>query len=865
MHFLIPTAKLACLCVEWNGRFLSNIVRFIYNMSSSSTATDWRVRAIGGVQLFLPLLTGSSYLIAFAAQCLLFKDRPSQPVRLRPAVGNTILALMVVILTSYCISAALLSYEAFDRRQHNSEDSILFSLWSVLLWVFLTARFATANPRLGFPSWNCWVVYLAGESALLGLQLSAHLPIHGTIFALQVVRLVTLSMLCGLVLVQPFNKHKTRSYGRDVCSSEENCPLLHGFWSDTSYSTVSETDSSTGESSQDMTSKEEASALSQTLEVFQFAVPLLWPKHRLGLQLLAIGVGLCLLAERLLVVYVPVQLGTITNTLTQEKTLPWQQITTFVLLRLLESSGGVSALRAYMWLPLEQYTYQRITVTGFNQVMDLSCDFHDDKSSGSMWHAINRGTIIQNVVRKVFFQFVPMISDLFIAVTVLHVAFGPYMGLITASMIGLFLWSSSAISEFQKANRKKYISSIRKEVNTRCEATNNWLTATYFNKIDYEKHRHSSAVNDRLGSELSVRRWLRTENFVQSSVLSLGLICACFIAIYQVSNGTKPVGSFLMLLGYWAQLSSPLELFSNGLTSITLELVDAEEFMALLKKVPSITDHPGASELRAQTGVVSFSDVSFSYDKKRQALNGVTFAAQPGQTVALVGETGSGKSTTLKLLLRLYDPDCGSIEIDGQNVSHISLQSLRNAIGVVPQDPALFNDTLFNNLKYANQSATVEDIHRACAAVRLHERFLSFPDGYETVVGERGIKLSGGELQRVAIARVLIKHPSIVLLDEATSAVDSETEAHIQHSLAQLTTGRTTLVIAHRLSTIIKADQILVFKDGSIVEQGTHQTLIKRNGYYCRLWKQQGGLDTKTNGSALKPEAPEFVPMGVMK
>lgn len=834
-------------------------------MSSPSKTTDWRVRAIEGVQLFLPPLTGLSYIVASSVQCLISQDRNPRPVRLRQAVSNTILALMVVILTSYCISAALLSYEAFDGGRHTSEDSILFSLWSILLWAFLTARFATGSPRLGYPLWNCWIVYLVGESALLGLQLSAHLPIHGSIFALQVVRPVTLSMLCGLVLVRPFNKHKTRSYGRDDWSSEENRPLLHGFRSDTSYSTVSNTGSSTSELSQDTTSKEDISTLSQSLEVFKFAVPLLWPKRRLGLQLLAIGVGLCLLAERLLVVYVPIQLGRITNTLTREKTLRWQQITIFVLLRLLESSGGVSALRTYMWLPLEQYTYQRITVTGFNQVMDLSCDFHDDKSSGSVWHAINRGIIVQNVVRKVLFQFVPMISDLLIAITVLHVTFGPYMGLITAAMIGLFLWSSSTISALQKVNRKRYITSIRKEVNTRCEATNNWLTATYFNRIDYEKHRHSSAVNDRLGSELSVRRWLRTENFVQSLILSLGLICACFIAIYQVSNGTKPVGSFVMLLGYWAQLSSPLELFSNGLTSITLDLVDAEEFMALVRKAPSITGKPGASELRTQTGVVSFNDVSFSYDKKRQALNGITFEAQPGQTVALVGETGSGKSTTLKLLLRLYDPDFGSIEIDGQNISDVSLQSLRDAIGVVPQDPALFNDTLFSNLKYANQSATVDDIHRACAAVRLHERFLSFPDGYETIVGERGIKLSGGELQRVAIARVLLKDPSFVLLDEATSAVDSETEAHIQHSLAQLTTGRTTLVIAHRLSTIIKADLILVLKDGGIIERGTHQSLIKQNGYYCRLWKQQAGLDTKTNGSALKPEAPEFVPMGMMK
>uniref|UniRef100_A0A093VDI9 Heavy metal tolerance protein n=1 Tax=Talaromyces marneffei PM1 TaxID=1077442 RepID=A0A093VDI9_TALMA len=828
-------------------------------MSFPSTTTDWQVRAIEGMQLLLPFLAGLSHIVASAVECVVSQNRNSRPVR--QAVRNAILSLMVVVLTSYCISAALLC-STFDGSRPISDDSLLFSLWSILLWAFLTTQFATSNPRVGYPLWNCWVIYLTGESALLSLQLSAHLPIHGAILALQVVRPVALSMLCALVLVQPLTKQKTEVYGRDDYRVEENRPLLHGFQSDTSYSSVSNTDSSNNESSQGTTSKE-ISTLSQSSEVLKFLVPLLWPKRRLGLQLLVIVVGLCLITERLLVVYVPIQLGTITNTLTKEKTLPWQQITTFVFLRLLESSGGISALRVYMWLPLEQYTYQRITVTGFNHVMDLSCDFHDNKSSGSVWHALNRGTIVQNVVRKVLFQFLPTISDLFIAVTVLHVTFGPYMGLITAAMIGLFLWSSSTISELQKANRTRYIASIKKEVNIRCEATNNWLTATYFNKIDYEKQRHSFAVNDRLGSELSVRRWWRTENVVQSLILSLGLICACFIAIYQVSNGTKPVGSFVMLLGYWAQLSSPLELFSNGFTSIKLDLVDAEEFMGLLKKVPSITDKPGASELRAQTGTVSFNNVSFSYDKKRQALNGATFTAQPGQTVALVGETGSGKSTTLKLLLRLYRPDWGSIEINGRNISDVSLQSLRDAIGVVPQDPVLFNDTLFNNLKYANETATVEDVHRACAAVRLHERFLSFPDGYETIVGERGIKLSGGELQRVAIARVLLKDPSFVFLDEATSAVDSETEAHIQYSLAQLTTGRTTLVIAHRLSTVINADQILVLKDGSIVERGTHQCLIKRNGYYCRLWKHQAGFDTKTNGSVLKPEAPEFVPMGM--
>ena len=465
-------------------------------MSLPSGTTDWRVRAIEAVQIFLPLVTGVSYILASVVQCLIPRDRNSRPVRIRQPVANVILALMALILSSYCISATLLSYEVFDGKDDSAEDSSLFSLWSILLWAFLTVRFATGNPRLGFASWNCWVVYLTGESALLGLQLSAHVLLEGVMLAVQVVRLVVLSILCGLPLIQTFKRHKTGGYGRDDRHSEESQPLLNGFQSDASYSSVSNTDSSASDSTQHTTSKEETSTLSQSLEVFKFAVPLLWPKRQLGLQLLAMGVGLCLLTERLLVVYVPVQLGMITDTLAQEATLSWQQITTFVFLRLLESSGGLPALRAYMWVPLEQYTYQQIAVAGFNKVMDLSCDFHDAKSSGSLWHAINRGTIVQNVVRKALFQFLPMISDLLIAITVLQVTFGPYMGLITAAMMVLFLWSSTTISELQKANRERYITSIRNEVNIRYEATNNWLTATYFNMIDRKTVKERSSPGD---------------------------------------------------------------------------------------------------------------------------------------------------------------------------------------------------------------------------------------------------------------------------------------------------------------------------------------------------------------------------------
>jgi ABC-type multidrug transport system fused ATPase/permease subunit len=286
------------------------------------------------------------------------------------------------------------------------------------------------------------------------------------------------------------------------------------------------------------------------------------------------------------------------------------------------------------------------------------------------------------------------------------------------------------------------------------------------------------------------------ENTIQSFLLTLGLMVACFMAAYQVVKGDKPVGSFIMLLSYWAQLSGPLQYIATGFGELALDMVDVEEFLDLLQQKPSISDRAGAKPMVLDRGDIEFVDVNFSYDGHREILKNVSFRAAPGQTTALVGQTGGGKSTILKLIPRFYDPVKGVVKIDGQNISDVNLESLRAGIGVVPQDPALFHDTIMNNIRYARLDASDDEIIEACKAVALHERFLSFTDGYNTLVGERGVKLSGGELQRVAIARAIIKRPKIVLLDEATSSVDSETEAQVQESLRMLTAGRTTIVIA---------------------------------------------------------------------
>lgn len=389
-----------------------------------------------------------------------------------------------------------------------------------------------------------------------------------------------------------------------------------------------------------------------------------------------------------------------------------------------------------------------------------------------------------------------MVIDLALAVSVLYYLFDAYMALDIAAVAVLFLWSSSKILSAQASKRRDFIIDRTKEFNHMCETTGNWHTVSYFNNISYEKSRYSSHVGDQLASHRKYMILGHMENTVQSLLLLIGLMIACFLAVYQVVKGTKPIGSFVMLLSYWAQLSGPLQIIATGFNSLAMDMIDMEGFLELLKQKPTITNCVHAKPMHLDCGDIEFVNVKFSYDGTREVLKNVNFKAKSGQTTALVGQTGGGKTTIFKMLNRFYDPTSGSVRIGGQDISQVTFESLRDNIGVVPQNPALFQDTIMKNIRYARLDATDEEVIEACKAVALHDRILTFTDGYKTKVGERGQKLSGGELQRVAIARVIIQNPKIVLLDEATSSMDSETEAHVQESLHRLSEGRTTFIIA---------------------------------------------------------------------
>ena len=364
-------------------------------------------------------------------------------------------------------------------------------------------------------------------------------------------------------------------------------------------------------------------------------------------------------------------------------------------------------------------------------------------------------------------------------------------------------------------------------------------TVKYFNAETYEFQRYRNAVNKTQQAQWKVATTLNIMNISQNVVFTLGLMIVCFIAAYQVTSGQQNVGLFVLVLTYMAQLQAPLNFLGTFYRSIQQSMINAERMLELFKERPTVVDEPTAKELPSCQGEIRYNDVNFAYDPRKPALKGLSFRCAPGTTTALVGESGGGKSTVFRLLYRFYNLDGGSIQVDGHDVKDITIDSLRRHIGVVPQDTVLFNESLMYNLKYANVNATDKDVYDACRAASIHEKIMNFPDGYDSRVGERGLKLSGGEKQRVAIARTILKNPRIILLDEATAALDTETEQNIQTALDKLSQGRTTLVIAHRLSTITTADQILVLHAGKVAESGTHSELLNLKGRYASMWRKQ--------------------------
>jgi ABC-type transport system involved in Fe-S cluster assembly fused permease/ATPase subunit len=580
------------------------------------------------------------------------------------------------------------------------------------------------------------------------------------------------------------------------------------------------------------------------LSGYSLFFPYLWPSKSRRLQFVVVICFVLILLQRVVNVLVPYQVGVITNILADEEgkgmSIPWLQICLYILYRWLQGNQGlIGSLRSSLWIPVSQYSYMELSTAAFEHVHSLSLDFHLGKKTGEVLSALSKGNSINTFLEQVTFQVVPMLIDLGVAICYFLVFFDPYYALVVAIVTFCYLYVTVRMAQWRAEIRRQMVNASRQEDAVKNDSMVSYETVKYFNAESYEFDRYRGAVRDFQNAEYHVLFSLTLMNTSQNTVFMLGLLVTCFIAAYQVSTGERQVGQFVSLLIYMAQLQGPLNFFGTFYRSIQSALINSERMLELFREQPTVCDAPHAKPLTHCNGGIVFEDVHFSYDSRKPALNGLTFECRPGTTTALVGESGGGKSTVFRLLFRFYNTQGGNIRVDGQDVQDVTIDSLRRHVGVVPQDTVLFNETLMYNLKYACPDATDEQVYEACRAASIHDKILTFPDGYQTKVGERGLRLSGGEKQRVAIARTILKNPRIILLDEATAALDTETEEQIQDALATLSKGRTMLVIAHRLSTITDADQILVLNDGQVTERGTHDELREMNGRYASMWRKQ--------------------------
>ncbi|MDP5215845.1 ABC transporter ATP-binding protein/permease [Ruegeria sp. 2205SS24-7] len=501
---------------------------------------------------------------------------------------------------------------------------------------------------------------------------------------------------------------------------------------------------------------------------------------------------------------------------------------------------GFQQLRDALFAPVGQRALRALALETFQHIHRLSMRYHITRKTGGLSRIIERGVKgVDFLLRFLLFSIGPLILELVLVAIVLMWLFDVWYLVVVAVTIGLYIWFTFAVTEWRVKLRRE-MNEQDTEANQRAiDSLLNFETVKYFSAEEREALRYDQSMGAYAQAALKTAYSLAFLNFGQSFLITCGLVGVMVMAALGVQSGQLTVGDFVMVNAYMIQITVPLNFLGTVYREIRQSLVDMGEMFDLLEQPAEVSDKPGAPALKVNGGAITLEDVYFGYEPDREILKGVSLAVRAGQTVAIVGATGSGKSTIGRLLFRFYDVTAGALKIDGQDVRDVTQQSLHENIGVVPQDTVLFNDTIRYNIAYGRADATQDEVEDAARAAQIHDFIAQLPEGYDTKVGERGLKLSGGEKQRVGIARTLLKNPPILLLDEATSALDTETEQEIKDALARAGEGRTVITIAHRLSTIAEADRIVVLDAGQIAEQGTHEELLGHDGRYAQLWSRQ--------------------------
>ncbi|MCR8546607.1 ABC transporter ATP-binding protein/permease [Salipiger sp. P9] len=501
---------------------------------------------------------------------------------------------------------------------------------------------------------------------------------------------------------------------------------------------------------------------------------------------------------------------------------------------------GFQQLRDAIFARVGQRALRRLALETFTHIHQLSLRYHITRKTGGLSRIIERGVKgVEFLLRFMLFSVGPLIIELLLVGAVLFYLFDVWYLAVVAVTIALYVWFTFKVTEWRVQLRRKMNEQDTDANQKAIDSLLNFETVKYFNAEAREAARYDVAMRGYEAAAVTTTTSLAFLNFGQSFLITSGLVAVMIMAALGVQNGSLTVGDFVMVNAYMIQITMPLNFLGTVYREIRQSLVDMGQMFDLLDQPQDVTDKPGARPIAVTGGVVELDGVVFAYDPERPILKGVSVTVGAGQNVALVGPSGSGKSTIGRLLFRFYDVAGGAIRIDGQDLREVTQDSLHAAIGVVPQDTVLFNDTIRYNIAYGRDGAGEAEIVAAAKAAQIHDFIESLPEGYDTQVGERGLKLSGGEKQRVGIARTLLKNPPILLLDEATSALDTETEAEIQTALKRAGEGRTVITIAHRLSTIADADRIVVLEKGEVVEEGTHEALLARQGRYAQLWARQ--------------------------
>jgi ATP-binding cassette, subfamily B, heavy metal transporter len=582
--------------------------------------------------------------------------------------------------------------------------------------------------------------------------------------------------------------------------------------------------------------------------------PYLWPAGEHRLRARVVAAVACLVAAKLVNVTVPFFFKAAIDGLSPGAdlaiALPLAAILAYGLARVL--AQGLGELRDAIFARVAQNAIRRVALATFRHLHALALRFHLERQTGGLSRAIERGTKgIEFVLRFMLFNIVPTLVEILLVCGILLFTYGAGFAAVTFFTIGGYIGFTLLVTEWRTKYRRE-MNKRDSEANTRAvDSLLNYETVKYFGNEEHEARRLDRSLTRYEDAAVKSQVTLSMLNIGQGLLIATGLAAVMTMAAVGVRDGGMTVGDFVLVNTFLIQLYLPLNFLGFAYREIRQGLVDTEKMFELLSVNAEIRDAPGAAPLRVAGGEVRFDNVSFGYDPRRPILQGVSFNVPAGKTTAIVGPSGAGKSTISRILFRFYDVSGGRVLIDGQDIRDVTQASLRAAIGIVPQDTVLFNDTIRYNILYGRPAAEQGEIEEAARLAHIDNFIAAVPDGYRAMVGERGLKLSGGEKQRVAIARALLKQPKIFLFDEATSALDSQTEQEIQQNLREVSADRTTLVIAHRLSTVVEADEILVLDGGRIVERGTHRDLLQRAGVYADMWaRQQEAAEQQDRGRA---------------